>query len=149
MICRDRKYCDEEKRTRGKGGRRVNWNAEDQIFLPKVQAVVQELLDDSRPPQRVTVGGVARLLGLETAHLRRLPCCAAYVMKHYTSSDENRAKKLVWAVRKIDEARDTLNKQRVFELVHMDRHMIEAALPYLAEHAPAEECRRVKELVDI
>ena len=54
-------------------------------------------LKSSDKPQRITVGGVARLVGLKSKQIDKLPICYAEIKKHCQSQENFWAEKVLWA----------------------------------------------------
>ena len=85
------------KRRGGKPGRRqFDWQAMDRDMLPKVVATIDNLKASDKP-HRITVGGVARLVGLKSKQIDKLPLCKAEIEQHCQSQEEFWAQKVLWA----------------------------------------------------
>ena len=85
------------KRRGGKPGRRpIDWESLDREILPKVVETIDEL-KSSEKPQRITIGGVARLVGLKSKQINQLPLCKSEILKHCQSQEAFWAEKVVWA----------------------------------------------------
>ena len=81
----------------GKPGRRpLDWDSLDSEMLAKVVETITELKSSDKP-QRITVGGVARLVGLKSKQIDKLPICYAEIKKHCQSQENFWAEKVLWA----------------------------------------------------
>ena len=65
-------------------------------MLPKVVDTIDRLRS-SEKPHRITVGGVARIVGLKSKQIDHLPLCKAEIVKHGQSQEEFWAQKVLWA----------------------------------------------------
>ena len=91
------KQTKPRKRRDGKPGRRpLDWGSLDREMLPKVVETITELRS-SEKPHRITVGGVARIVGLKSKQIDHLPLCKAEIVKHGQSQEEFWAQKVLWA----------------------------------------------------
>lgn len=85
----------------GKPGRRqFDWQAMDKDMLPKVVETITEL-KSSEKPQRITVGGVARLVGLKSKQIDKLTKCKEEIEKYRQTQEEFWAEKVIWAWEKL------------------------------------------------
>jgi len=85
------------KRRGGKPGRRqFDWQAMDRDMLPKVVATIDNLKASDKP-HRITIGGVARLVGLKSKQIDKLPLCKAEIMRNCQSQEVFWAQKVLWA----------------------------------------------------
>ena len=83
----------------GKPGRRpLDWDSLDSEMLPKVVETITELKSSDKP-QRITVGGVARLVGLKSKQIDKLTQCKAEIEQHCQSQEEFWAEKVLGAWR--------------------------------------------------
>ena len=81
----------------GKPGRRqFDWQAMDKDMLPKVVETIAEL-KSSEKPQKITVGGVARLVGLKSKQIDKLSLCKTEIMRNCQSQEVFWAQKVLWA----------------------------------------------------
>ena len=81
----------------GKPGRRpLDWERLDQEMLPRVIETITELKSSDKPV-RITVGGVARLIGLKSKQIDKLTQCKAEIEQHCQSQEEFWAQIVLWA----------------------------------------------------
>ena len=91
------KQTKPRKRRGGKPGRRpIDWESMDREILPKVVETIAEL-KSSEKPVRITLGGVARLVGLKSKQIDKLPLYKAEIEKYCQSQEVFWAEKVVWA----------------------------------------------------
>lgn len=85
------------KRKGGKPGRRpLDWDSMDREILPKVIETISGLKNSDKP-QRITIGGVARLIGLKSKQIDKLPICKSEIIKNAQPQEVYWAEKVVWA----------------------------------------------------
>lgn len=85
------------KKKGGKPGRRpIDWDNCDKEILPKVVETISGLKNSDKPV-RITVGGVAKLVGLKSKQIDKLPLCKAEIEKYRQTQEELWAQKVVWA----------------------------------------------------
>ena len=81
----------------GKPGRRpLDWEKLDQEMLPKVIEMIDNLKNSDKPI-RITLGSVARRVGLKSKQIDKLTRCKEEIEKHCQSQEEFWAQKVVWA----------------------------------------------------
>ena len=81
----------------GKPGRRpIDWPRMDEDMLPKVVETISELKSSDKP-QRITLGGVASIVGLKSKQIDKLPLCKAEIMRNCQSQEVYWAQKVLWA----------------------------------------------------
>ena len=145
---RERKPLKKVRDSNSSGWSGAPWERIDKESLPKVREIIRELEgNDETAPRRITVSAVARGLGTRSRHLENLPQCMELVNRYASTVEENRAKKLVWTIRKLEREGTALSKQRVFELVHMDKKAIQSAVPFIDCYADKDTCQRIRELL--
>ena len=85
------------KRRGGKPGRRpIDWESLDREMLHRVIETISGLKNSDKPV-RITVGGVARLVGLKSKQIDQLPLCKAEIEKYCQTQEKFWAQKVVWA----------------------------------------------------
>lgn len=92
-----KKNPKQRARKGGKPGRRpIDWECMDREMLPKVIETISGLKNSDKP-QRITIGGVARLVGLKSKQIDKLPLCKAEIMRNCQSQEVFWAQKVLWA----------------------------------------------------
>ena len=96
-----KKNPKQRARKGGKPGRRpIDWECMDREMLPKVIETISGLKNSDKP-QRITIGGVARLVGLKSKQIDKLPLCKAEIMRNCQSQEYFWAEKVLWAWKKL------------------------------------------------
>ena len=89
------------KRKGGKPGRRpLDWEKLDQEMLPKVIEMIDNLKNSDKPI-RITLGSVARHVGLKSKQIDKLTQCKAEIMRNCQSQEVFWAEKVLWAWKKL------------------------------------------------
>lgn len=78
------------------GRRPIDWESLDREMLPKVVDTIDRLRSSERP-HRITIGGVARLIGLKSKQIDKLPICKSEIIKNAQPQEVYWAEKVVWA----------------------------------------------------
>ena len=112
----------------GKPGRRpIDWQAMDKEMLPKVKEVIEKLRI-SKKPQRITVGGVARLVGLKSKRIDKLSLCKAEIEEHCQTQEQNWAQKVAWAFGILMKESNNLSIKKIRLLTNMNTDQISRCL---------------------
>ena len=89
------------KRRGGKPGRRpLEWTRMDEEMLPKVIEMIDNLKNSDKPI-RITLGSVARHVGLKSKQIDKLTQCKAEIMRNCQSQEVFWAEKVLWAWKKL------------------------------------------------
>ncbi len=82
----------------GRGGRpgrkQVDWKQMDWETLPKVQTSIEKIKASDKP-QQITVGWIARSMGLLSKQIDKLPLCRAEILKQCQSLEAFWAEKVL------------------------------------------------------
>lgn len=118
------------------GARKKDWNTLDKKYLPLVKDLISKLNGSSdNKPLKITVGTVERLLELPKKSLVNCHECYNEILKHYISQEEYWAKKVVWAVKKIQGENRVVNWKNISDLTHMRKCNMAACIPFLKNYA--------------
>ena len=98
-------------------------------------------------PKKITVIGIGRDVGLPEGSLRKMPKCKAEINNHSISQEQLWAKKVVWAVKKIQTEGQPLNWKQIRNLTNMRNENFQECKPYLEMYMDAEMAERIKELL--
>ena len=116
------------KRRGGKPGRRqFDWQAMDRDMLPKIIETISGLKNSDKP-QRITIGGVARLVGLKSKQIDKLPLCKAEIEKYCQTQEEFWAQKVLWAWKKLSSEGRTISVKQIRLLTNMSVEQINHCL---------------------
>ena len=112
----------------GKPGRRpLDWERLDQEMLPRVIETITEL-KSSEKPVRITVGGVARLIGLKSKQIDKLTQCKAEIEQHCQSQEEFWAQIVLWAWRVLSKEGKMISIKQIRMLTNMSTGQINRCL---------------------
>ena len=116
------------KRRGGKPGRRpLDWDSLDSEMLTKVVETITELKSSDKP-QRITVGGVARLVGLKSKQIDKLTQCKAEIEQHCQSQEEFWAQIVLWAWRVLSKEGKMISIKQIRMLTNMSTGQINRCL---------------------
>ena len=119
------------KRRGGKPGRRpMDWQAMDKEILPKVKEVIEKL-KISEKPQRITLGGVARIVGLRPKQIYKLSLCKAEIERNYQTQEQHWARKVLWAWGVLQKKGKVITIKQIRLQTNMNAEQIKRALPNL------------------
>ncbi len=107
-----------------------DWKKIDVQNLPRVRLAIDVLIKSERP-QRVTFYRIEKMLALPSKQLCRMPKCKAEILKYYENQQQYWARKLSWAVNKIDLENIPLNQKNIRKLTNMRKENIYSSVPYL------------------
>lgn len=110
------------------GPRRRKYEKLDQELLPKVKAVVDEIVGKEGKPERVSPTKVQRLMGLPQKQFNKLPLCKAYIESHTETQEEYHKRKVEWAVKEIERRGGIVTVSKVMKLTNMRKGEIEKTL---------------------
>ena len=112
----------------GKPGRRpIDWERLDQEMLPRVIETITEL-KSSEKPVRITVGGVARLIGLKSKQIDKLTQCKAEIEQHCQSQEEFWAQIVLWAWGELSKEGKMISIKQIRMLTNMSTGQINRCL---------------------
>lgn len=107
------------------GGKRIDWNTLDEVTLPKVIELVDNLNSSCKErPKKISIGLVERKAGLKERQLIRLPNCLEYVTKHIISQEEFRERVVDWAINKLIEQNKPINITNIMKLTNLRKDNI-------------------------
>ena len=125
------KKAKPRKRRGGKPGRRpLDWESLDREMLPRVKETIAEL-KNSEKPQRITVGRVARIVGLKSKQIDKLSLCLDEIQRNCQTQEQFWAEKVLcaWTVLQHQEKVITIKQIRL--QTNMSTEQIRRALPEL------------------
>lgn len=142
------KYQHRKENPQKGGVRAKDWMKLDDEYLPLVQKAIQRIEnDESSMPKKITMTGIERDAGLPEGSLRKMPKCKAEINNHSISQEQLWAKKVVWAVKKIQTEGQILNWKHIRNLTNMRNENFQECKPYLEKYANAEMAERIKGLL--
>ncbi len=132
-----------------KGGvRERDWMKLDDEYLPLVQKAIQRIEnDESSMPKKVTVIGIERDVGLAEGSMKKMPKCKAKIKNHSIPQEQLWAKKVVWAVQRIQAEGQPLNWKHIRNLTNMRNENFQVCKPYLEMYVDVDMVEMIKELL--
>ena len=116
------------KRRGGKPGRQpLDWERLDQEMLPKVIEMIDNLKNSDKPI-RITLGSVARHVGLKSKQIDKLPICKSEIIKNAQSQEVYWAEKVVWAWKKLSSEGRTITIKQIRLKTNMSVEQIKHCL---------------------
>lgn len=110
------------------GPRRREYEKLDQELLPKVKAVVDEIVGKEGKPERVSPTKIQRLMVLPQKQFNKLPLCKEYIESKVETQEEYHKRKVEWAVSEIERRGGIVTLSRVMKLTNMRKGEIEKTL---------------------
>ena len=118
---------------RASGIRSQAWDELDDKLLPQVIEAVDAVYHAEGRPQKVSVTGIQRRLGLAQKQLYNLPKCKAYIEKHTETQPEYWAREVVWAIGAVEASGQELNWKRVRELTNMKPNDLRCCMEFITD----------------
>ena len=119
-------------RAGGKPGRRpIDWQRMDEEMLPNVIETISGLKNSDKP-QRITIGGVARLVGLKSKQIDNLPLCKAEIMRNCQSQEYFWAEKVLWAWEELSKEGRSISIKQIRLRTNMSIEQIRRTMAELA-----------------
>lgn len=110
------------------GPRRRDYEKLDEELLPKVKAVVDEIVGKEGKPERVSPTKIQRLMGLPQKQFNKLPKCRMYIESKAETQEEYHKRKVDWAVAEIERRGGIVTVSKVMKLTNMRKGEIEKTL---------------------
>ncbi len=110
------------------GQRRREYEKLDEELLPKVKAVVDEIVGKEGKPERVSPTKIQRLMGLPQKQFNKLPKCRMYIESKAETQEEYHKRKVEWAVKEIERRGGIVTVSKVMKLTNMRKGEIEKTL---------------------
>lgn len=131
----------------------INRDELDKELLEQVRETTRAIYSGERNltgrPEYVSIRRVCQELNIPVHRLETLPKCMA-VLKEYTETyDENRARRLVWAYKKlISERGENITRSDIRKLAVIKPAMIDAALPLLRRYTDAKTVKNIRKIAE-
>ena len=106
------------------GPRRREYEKLDEELLPKVKAVVDEIVGKEGKPERVSPTKIQRLMGLPQKQFNKLPKCRMYIESKAETQEEYHKRKVEWAVREIEKENGVVSVSKVMKLTNMRKNEV-------------------------
>lgn len=95
---------------------RVDWDKRDREILANVKSVVEEILNSTEKPERITVSLIGSKLGIRALlekHLDKLPLTKQYLDSVKESRRDFQLRRIKWAIRELERAGQELKLWKV------------------------------------
>lgn len=131
-----------------KGKVPINWDVLDEETEPLLEAVAYDVYNGvtSGRPERVSEKMLYRELNLQGHRLEKMPRSKAVYDKYKETYPESWARKIIWAYNKIKEEKSVLYWSDIRKLSGVNKHNIDAVLPYLPKYADDDIVAEVIEI---
>ena len=110
------------------GPRRRKYEKLDQELLPKVKAVVDEIMAKEGKPERVSPTKIQRLMGLPQKQFNKLPKCKAYIESKAETQEEFWHRKVEWAIKEIERSGGVVTLSKIMKLTNMRAQKINSII---------------------
>lgn len=83
----------------------INWQKRDDYILGKVMSAVEELINSTSKPQRITITKIGKMINNEALlqkNIDRLPKTKSFIESNLESLDEFRNRRIEWAVDELE-----------------------------------------------
>ena len=101
------------------GVRTKDWEEIDRETLPKVKKAIQDFINDTARPRKISVFAIEKMLNLPSKQISKMPKCKAEILRHYESQLQFWAREAEWAVNIINADKQVLNWKKIRELTNM------------------------------
>ncbi len=131
----------------------IDWKAYDEETAPVLEKIARDIYygkaSDTGRPERVSERIMHRELGLPEHRLENLPKCKAIMEKYQESYEENWARRLIWAYKKLKEERkgENFHWSDIRMISGVKKNNIGRVIPYLKKYVDADMVERINKLL--
>lgn len=125
------------------GIRSQAWDELDDKLLPQVIEAVDAVYHADGRPQKVSVTGIQRRLGLAQKQFHNLPKCKAYIEKHTETQPMYWAREVVWAIGEVEASGQELNWKRIRELTNMKPNDLRCCMEFISDADVLSTAQRI------
>lgn len=129
----------------------IDWEVYDAETAPILEQVVQSIYDgtasETGRPERVSEKIIYRELGLPGHRLEILPKCKAVFDKYTEPYEENWARRIVWAYKKLKLSDLPFYWSDIRRLTGVKKKNIEKVLPYIQKYTDAKTYENIMALI--
>lgn len=145
------KWYDGERRrfvSPNSGPKKLDYNALDAEYLPKVKAAVTELYGkNGERPHRVTVTSIESMLSIPTYRMGNCPRCMEVIRLYLEKQEQYWARESVWAAKQLIRDGIPLSKTRLLQLINLRVKNYERCIPYLPLFADGDLLQQLQNLL--
>lgn len=128
----------------------VDWSLYDIEMAPKLEVVAHSIYNGTANsngrPERVSEKIIYREMGLPQHRLEILPMCRAVFEKYSESYEENWARRVIWAYKKLSSENKPFYWSDIRQLTGVKKSNIEKVIPYIKKHT---SIRIAKDIIEI
>lgn len=109
--------CSPESKTTFNVNLRVDWNARDKDILTSVEKAVNDLINTTDKPKRVTIGTIGSNIGLRSLlekHISKLPKTKAFLENTVESVRDYQIRRIKFAIKELQKEGDDLQLWRIY-----------------------------------
>lgn len=130
----------------------LDWNEYDNEIAPLLEQIARDIYDGTASeigrPERVSEKVVYRALELSAHRLENLPKCRAIFERYTESYEENYARRVIWAYRKLKAERQTpFYSSDIRVLAGVKKVNMIKSLPYIEKHADKATAEQICRLL--
>ena len=130
----------------------LDWNEYDNEIAPLLEQIARDIYNgtasENGRPERVSEKAVYRELELSAHRLENLPKCRAIFERYTESYEENYARRVVWAYRKLKAERQTpFYSSDIRVLAGVKKINMIKSLPYIEKHADKATAEQICRLL--
>lgn len=129
----------------------IDWSLYDAETAPKLESVARSIYDgtsnSSGRPERVSEKIIYREMGLPQHRLEILPMCRAMFEKYSESYEENWARRVIWAYKKLSSENKPFYWSDIRQLTGVKKSNIEKVIPYIKKHTTIRIAKDIIEII--
>ena len=138
-----KQHMQQSRIQRASGIRSQAWDELDDKLLPQVIEAVDAVYHAEGRPQKVSVTGIQRRLGLAQKQFHNLPKCKAYIEKHTETQPMYWAREVVWAIGEVEASGQELNWKRIRELTNMKPNDLRCCMEFISDADVLSTAQRI------
>lgn len=128
----------------------VDWSLYDIEMAPKLEALALSIYNGTASngrPERVSEKIIYRKMGLPQHRLEILPMCRVVFEKYTESYEENWARRIIWAYKKLSSENKPFYWSDIRQLTGVKKSNIENVIPYIKKHTTRRIAREIIEII--
>ena len=135
-----------------KGRTTPDWEEYDNKMSLAMEQVADDIYsgaaDSIGKPEKVTVKGICRMLGIKEHQLENLPKCRAVLERYSEPYAEAWARKLVWAYEWMENnEEDRVYWKHLRKLTGVKKARFDEIIPYLKKYASEDTCENIIQII--
>lgn len=150
-ILTEKEIFEEQKSHYIRNREIVDWSLYDIEMAPKLEGVAQSIYNGTANsngrPERVSEKIIYREMGLPQHRLEILPMCRAVFEKYSESYEENWARRVIWAYKKLSSENKPFYWSDIRQLTGVKKSNIEKVIPYIKKHTTIRIAKDIIEII--